>query len=872
MSIEIAFSRCEKCSQTIRLKRGRLGTRIKCPSCGAMILLSETRSEEGKLETLDFQNPAVETSMETSMESSVPESDSAHRVEDPSKTAITSSEEPFAQTIGRFRLVRKLGRGGFGEVWEALDSHLGRKVAIKLPIFPLSDQKRSRRFLTEAQAAARLAHPNIVAVYDAGVIESQHYLAIEYVNGKSLDALVSESPLSPSDSAQLVTRLAQALGYAHDHSIVHRDIKPQNIVLDQDGTPKIVDFGLAKLLEQGTGQTIDGTVMGTPAYMAPEQAKGEVNRIGPHTDQYSLGAVLYWLIARRTPFAGPRIAIITQVISSEPEKPSLVNAEIDPRLEAICLKAMSKLPQDRYPSCHDFAQDLQRYCDNEDTLAKPPNWWKRLSRLAIQNPREAIVGGAALGLFGIVLTTSVFGYQRASKLAAEANQARQKATIELAKQKALEADLARQLVEVERAKQSAIQAKEKSEQKRNELTAASEGLQNIASSNQTLGATKDEQLGLLNKAKEQESVIARESKRIEISTNPEAALLRVQNAVLEKRWDEAMETLQLIPTSHRLLPWKLLAHFTVNRNINLHFEPKAKRLALPISLFRWDSKNELLRLGTGNWDAKKSEQLKVESSKGKFEVLDGDTMETLEYIANRSIRPDGDFLFDKTTKRITGIELSVGNNFSPSHKKFESVNRFGVLLKSSGSDEAICIGLETETNRQKNSKLCIAKLVDREWDVVWSKPLKGRSWESTLIRSERSIHHFKLTRPKSTGPELNVFAKIDLSSIDIPQVVFSETDEKTDGAIHGKADAYWEDLLFETVKAQGPSASVDWNLNVSLIEFEPVLPVPVTGVLMRSSKELESPRFAFDRNDRIFFAFGVELAVCPLKFMELPHE
>lgn len=636
MRIEIAFSRCEKCSQTIRLKRSRLGTRIKCPSCGAMIVLIETGFEDGKLETLDFQNPAVETSMD----SSLPENRSANRVEELFKTAITSSDEPFAKTIGRFRLMQKLGRGGFGEVWEALDSHLGRKVAIKLPIFPLSDQKRARRFLTEAQAAARLAHPNIVAVYDAGVIESQHYLAIEYIHGKSLDSIVADKELSPLDSAKLVICLARALGYAHDHSIVHRDIKPQNIVLDQDSTPKIVDFGLAKLLEQGSGQTIDGTVMGTPAYMAPEQAKGEVNRIGPHTDQYSLGAVLYWLIARRTPFAGPRIAIITQVISSEPEKPSLVNAEIDPRLEAICLKAMSKLPQDRYRSCHDFAQDLQRYCDNEDTLAKPPSWWKRLSRLALQNPRESMVGCVAMGLFGIVLTTLVLGYQRDSKLAAKANQARGNATIELAKQKALEADLTNQLVEVEKAKQSAIQAKEKSEQKRNELTAANEGLQTIASSNKTLGATKDEQLGQLSKAKEQQNVIARESSRIETSNNPEAALLRVQNAVLENRWNEATEILQLIPASHRLLPWKLLAHFTVNREVNLRFEPKAKRLALPTSLFRWDSKNELLRLGTGYWDPK-NEHLLLDSSKGKFEVLDGETMETLEYITNRSIRPDG---------------------------------------------------------------------------------------------------------------------------------------------------------------------------------------------------------------------------------------
>lgn len=229
-------------------------------------------------------------------------------------------------------------------------------------------------------------------------------------------------------------------------------------------------------------------------------------------------------------------------------------------------------------------------------------------------------------------------------------------------------------------------------------------------------------------------------------------------------------------------------------------------------------------------------------------------------------------MFDKKTRRITGIELSVENNLSSSHKKFDYVNRLGVLLRDSGSDETICIGLETETIRQKNSKLCIAKLIDREWNVVWSKPLKGQNWESTHIRSVDSTHSFKLTRLKSTLPGISVVVKIDLSSIDDPQVVFSEIDEKVDGAMHGKAGAYWEDLLFEIVRTKGTNEAFDWNLNVSLIEFEPVLSVPVTGVLMRSFKDRDSPRFAFDRNDRIYFVFGIDLAVCRLKFMELPHE
>jgi serine/threonine protein kinase len=214
--------------------------------------------------------------------------------------------------LGRYELKRLLGRGGFGEVWLGLDIRLGRDVAIKLPLFSRADEKRTRRFLSEAKASAALRHPNIIAVYDAGEIDGSLYLATEFADGRVLSEVNDGKALPERQAAQIVAALADALEYAHAANIIHRDLKPHNVILDPQGEPQLLDFGLAKRLDDAS-QTIDGSVLGTPAYMSPEQARGSIQQVGKLSDQYSLGVILFRLIAGRTPFEGPPAVILQQV-------------------------------------------------------------------------------------------------------------------------------------------------------------------------------------------------------------------------------------------------------------------------------------------------------------------------------------------------------------------------------------------------------------------------------------------------------------------------------------------------------------------------------------------------------------------------------
>ncbi len=563
--------RCDYCSKSIQLKREQLGKRGKCPGCGQVTRLDLSSSSFSQKETIAAKGSEVETSFDSSYDPAQRES----RVEAVSKTSVSTQS---ARQLGRFRLDRQLGRGGFGEVWEAYDLNVGRKVAIKLPIFPLNDKKRSQRFLTEAQAAARLGHPNIVSVYDAGVLNTQHYLAIEFVDGKSLDQFQAEKTLTISDAAKLVLELAGALAYAHDQSIIHRDIKPQNIVVAPDGTPKIVDFGLAKLIEQDSSQTVDGTIMGTPAYMAPEQARGEIQKQGPHTDQYSLGSILYWLITKQPPFVGPRIAIITQVISSEPAKPSSLAEGIDSRIEAICLKAMSKHPKDRYLNCHELAEDLQRYLNDEDIRAKPLSRWNRMVRLVQRNPREAMLSFLALLVFLAMLGLSVSGLARSTELAATASKAKLDAERELEKQKLLKSELSKKLGEVEAAKKSAIAAKERAEQKKQEVIAASEGVESLQKNNESLDQEQVKHLKDLSEAervatqeRQKAPLAAAEARRKEFIENPIAKLEEIEELIDDEYWHKAGLDLALIPISNRGLRWKLLSNFARRKGAELRF-------------------------------------------------------------------------------------------------------------------------------------------------------------------------------------------------------------------------------------------------------------------------------------------------------------
>jgi serine/threonine-protein kinase len=267
-------------------------------------------------------------------------------------------------------------------------------------------QLQRTRFQIEAEAVARLQHPNIVQIYEVGEQEGLPYFSLEFVDGGPLDKKITGIPQPPREAAQLVETLCRAMHFAHEQGIIHRDLKPANILMTQDGVPKITDFGLAKLLEEETSsQTKSGTIMGTPSYMAPEQARGEVRAVGPHSDLYTLGAILYELLTGRPPFHGANpMDTVMQVTRDEPIPPSRLQPKTPRDLETICLKCLQKEPAKRYANCFELAMDLHRYLAGEPIQARPVGNVERLWRWCKRNPRLA---GAAAAIFLLLLVVCI---------------------------------------------------------------------------------------------------------------------------------------------------------------------------------------------------------------------------------------------------------------------------------------------------------------------------------------------------------------------------------------------------------------------------------------------------------------------------------
>jgi predicted Ser/Thr protein kinase len=265
--------------------------------------------------------------------------------------------------FGRYRILKKLGQGGMGAVYLAHDTQLDRKVALKVPHLTSTDPQVLRRFLQEARAAATIEHPNICPVYDVGEVGGRHYVTLAYIEGQPLSKLArGETRLPQAQVAALVRKLALALDEAHKKGVIHRDLKPANIMINQRREPVIMDFGLARRTAPGEERiTRDGMILGTPAYMPPEQVNGDLLTMGPASDVYSLGVVLYEMLTGRLPFEGPITAVLGRILSESPPPPSTHRPDLDPALEAICLRAISKKPSDRYPSMADFAAALDGY-------------------------------------------------------------------------------------------------------------------------------------------------------------------------------------------------------------------------------------------------------------------------------------------------------------------------------------------------------------------------------------------------------------------------------------------------------------------------------------------------------------------------------
>jgi serine/threonine-protein kinase len=268
-------------------------------------------------------------------------------------------------------VLQELGRGGMGVVYAARQLGLNRTVALKMILSGgQAGAEELTRFRTEAEAAARLQHPNIVQVYEVGEHEGRPFFSLEFCPGGSLAQRLTGAPLGANEAASLAEQLALAVQSAHDAGVLHRDLKPANVLLTEDGTPKVTDFGLAKRLDAGAGQTQSGAVLGTPSYMAPEQAAGRGKGAGPAADVYALGAVLYECLTGRPPFRGETtFDTLTQVLETPPAPPRLLNAAVPVELEAICLKCLEKAPADRYASAKELAADLRRFLLGEPVRA-----------------------------------------------------------------------------------------------------------------------------------------------------------------------------------------------------------------------------------------------------------------------------------------------------------------------------------------------------------------------------------------------------------------------------------------------------------------------------------------------------------------------
>ena len=323
---------------------------------------------------------------------------------------VTSSQDSLqGRLIGEFEIQRELGRGGMGVVYQARHKRLRRDVAIKMILGGNNIHREAKsRFIGEAQAVAALQHPNIVQLFEYGEHQGNPYFALEFVDGGTLSDRLVEHPLEPKEAAKIVETLARAMAVAHQKLILHRDLKPANVLLTSDGIPKISDFGLAKQLVDNDQVTRTGTIMGTPSYMSPEQAKGETNLLTPATDQYSLGAILYACLAGRPPFlSSSTIDTISQVVGKEPIPLRQMNAAIPIDLDTICAKALQKDPTKRYADCIAFADDLKRYTQGQPILARPIGRIEKTFRWCKRNPLIAITSSsAALSLVAVALIST----------------------------------------------------------------------------------------------------------------------------------------------------------------------------------------------------------------------------------------------------------------------------------------------------------------------------------------------------------------------------------------------------------------------------------------------------------------------------------
>ena len=384
-----------------------------CPVCGEII---PADSLDGNcpacLMRLAVADDTAKTAVTPTPESSDASSTTLH-VSAPPPSAFAQS--PFVpRSLGDYELLEEIARGGMGIVYKARQKSLNRIIALKLLLFgELSSEAFIQRFRVEAQAAASLKHPNIVAVYEIGQEAGQHFFSMEYVEGQNLAQLVREKPLSAKKAAVYVKTIAEAIQSAHEKGILHRDLKPSNVLIDLEDRARVTDFGLAKRLpakseirnqKSQIDLTLTGQVLGTPNYLSPEQALAR-KEVSAATDVYALGGILYYLLTARPPFQAETLAeTLQQVVNAEPVSPRLLNASVPADLETICLKCLEKETGRRYGSARELAEELGRFLKDEPIRARPISRAEKVWRWCRRNP---IVAGLTAATALLVLTVAV---------------------------------------------------------------------------------------------------------------------------------------------------------------------------------------------------------------------------------------------------------------------------------------------------------------------------------------------------------------------------------------------------------------------------------------------------------------------------------
>lgn len=364
--------------------------RIRCPHCHhALEIVPDAPSEPVKCPSCGSKLPGPDETIER-------------------------RPEPV-KSVGHFELLERVGRGHFGDVYRARDTKLNRTVAVKIPRTDRTDDATLRLFLHEARAAAQLRHAHIVRVYDVDRDGELVYIVSDFIHGVTLADRMESRRFDPRAAAELCATVAEALHYAHEAGVVHRDLKPSNIMLDDEGQPHLMDFGLAKQNASEISITTSGDILGTPAYMSPEQARGDSRHADRRSDVYSLGVVLYQMISGEHPFAGDSVTLLRRVASDEPAPAHRISDKLPRDLATICLTAISKEPSRRYATAQEMADDLRRFVRGDPIKARRESIFERGWRWARRNPAVALSSAAALAaviVLAAVLSRGVVSSER----------------------------------------------------------------------------------------------------------------------------------------------------------------------------------------------------------------------------------------------------------------------------------------------------------------------------------------------------------------------------------------------------------------------------------------------------------------------------